>query len=143
MLDTNLLGTLLASRACLRAFKEAGAGSIVNIASLASYVAFPDMPAYGASKGALLDLTRSLATEWAQMGIRVNAVVPGVFITNTNREFLDGSPLGERIRARTPMRRFGSLSEVAGAVAFLLGPAAGFVTGTAIVVDGGFLASAV
>lgn len=142
-IDTNLLGSLLASRACLPAMQATGGGSIVNLASLASFVAFPELSAYGASKGALLDITRSLAVEWARLRVRVNAVVPGVFITDTNRSALEQTEIGARIRARTPMGRFGHLTEVGGAVAFLLGPAASFITGSAIVVDGGFLANGV
>jgi NAD(P)-dependent dehydrogenase (short-subunit alcohol dehydrogenase family) len=99
--------------------------------------------AYAASKAALVSLTKSLAIEWAQKNVRVNAIAPGVFRTELNRALLDGSDRGREFLMRTPMNRFGKIEELAGAAIFLASDAASFVTGEVIVVDGGFLASGV
>lgn len=143
VLDTNLTGTLHACQAFFPALSRHGRGRIVNIASLASFVAFHEVAAYGASKAAVLALTRSLGTEWAPHGVNVNAVVPGVFRTDLNAALLDGTPRGRELLMRTPMRRFGRSEEVVGAAVFLASDAASFITGQGIVIDGGFLASGV
>jgi NAD(P)-dependent dehydrogenase (short-subunit alcohol dehydrogenase family) len=119
-----------------------GGGSIITIASLSSYVGLFEVAAYCASKSAVAGLTRALAVEWAPHGVRVNAIAPGVYRTDLNTALLD-SPRGQEFLMRTPMRRFGQLHELVGAVVFLGSAAASFVTGQLIVVDGGFLASGV
>lgn len=143
IMETNLNGTLRASRIFGRHMIEKGYGRIINIASLSSFVALFEVAAYSASKAAVASLTKSLAIEWASSGVCVNAIVPGVFRTELNASLLDGTERGREFLMRTPMRRFGKLDELAGAAVFLASDAASFVTGHLLSVDGGFLASGV
>jgi NAD(P)-dependent dehydrogenase (short-subunit alcohol dehydrogenase family) len=143
ILETNLTGTLRAAQVFGRHMVERGYGRIVNIASLSSFVALFEVAAYGASKAGVAALTRQLAIEWASRGVCVNAIAPGVFRTPLNQNLLDGTDRGREFQVRTPMKRFGKLEELGGAAVFLSSPAASFVTGEVLVVDGGFLASGV
>jgi NAD(P)-dependent dehydrogenase (short-subunit alcohol dehydrogenase family) len=142
IIDTNLTGTLHACQVFGAAMVERGAGRIITVASLSSFLGFNQVAAYTASKSGVAGLTRALAVEWAPHGVTVNAIAPGIFITDLNRQIV-GSERGQELLMRTPMRRFGELDELVGAAVFLASDAASFVTGQVIAVDGGFLASGV
>lgn len=143
IIDTNLTGTLRAAQVFGRHMLERESGSIINIASLSTFVALYEVAAYSASKAAVASLTKSLAIEWASRGVRVNAIAPGVFRTALNQKLLDETERGREFLLRTPMRRFGNVDELAGVAIFLASEAASFVNGEIIAVDGGFLASGV
>ncbi len=143
ILDTNLGGTLRACQVFGVHMLERGYGRIINIASLNSFVALSEVAAYAASKAGVVSLTRSLAVEWSKRGVTVNAIAPGVFHTEMNANLLDNTPRGHELLMRTPMARFGRNEELVGAAVYLASDAASFVTGTTLVVDGGFLASGV
>lgn len=143
ILDTNLTGTLRSCQIFGRTMVEQRYGRIVNIASLATLVAFRDVAAYGASKAAVGALTKSLAVEFAPYGVTVNAIAPGVFPTALNDELVSNTDRGRELLMRTPMNRFGKLDEIAGGAIYLASDAASFVTGEILVIDGGYLASGV
>lgn len=143
IMETNLTGTLRACQVFGRHMLENGYGRIINIASLSTFVALYEVAAYAASKAAVASLTKSLAIEWSARGVNVNAIAPGVFKTDLNRQLLESTDRGREFQLRTPMRRFGQVEELAGAAVFLASEAASFVAGEVLVVDGGFLASGV
>jgi NAD(P)-dependent dehydrogenase (short-subunit alcohol dehydrogenase family) len=143
IIDTNLTGTLRACQVFGKHMLERESGSIINIASLSTFVALYEVAAYSASKAAVGSLTKSLAIEWSSRGVRVNAIAPGVFRTALNTKLLDETERGREFLVRTPMKRFGNVEELAGAAIFLASDAASFVSGEIIAVDGGFLASGV
>jgi NAD(P)-dependent dehydrogenase (short-subunit alcohol dehydrogenase family) len=142
IMNVNLNGTLRSCQIFGETMLKQQTGRVINIASLSTFVAFHEVAAYGASKAAVGALTRSLAVEWAPHGVCVNAIAPGIFPTDLNRELLD-SPRGHELIMRTPMARFGTVDEVVGAAIFLSSDESAFTTGQIIAVDGGFLASGV
>src|SRR5947208_6299227 len=145
----NLVGNFIVAQAIGRVMKDQPAdekglrGSIVNIASLNSFISLTEVLAYAASKSGVMGLTRGLANEWAPLGIRVNGIAPGVFPTDLNRPLIEGTPRGAWLKQHTPLNRFGSADELVGAAIYLLSPGASYTTGETIIVDGGFLAKGV
>ncbi|RKN37792.1 SDR family oxidoreductase [Streptomyces hoynatensis] len=139
VLAVNLTGTMRACAAARRPL-AAARGCVVNIASMLSFFGGPRVPAYSASKGGIVQLTKALAVAWAADGVRVNAVAPGWIRTALTAGLRQEPGADRRIIERTPMGRWGEPAEVAGAVAFLAGPDAGFITGAVLPVDGGYLA---
>ena len=142
ILETNLTGMLRTYQTFAPGMIAQRRGRLIGIGSLASFVGLMEVAAYTASKAGVAGLTRALAVEWAAHGVTVNAIAPGVFETDLNREILKG-PRGQEFLMRTPMRRFGRTDELVGAAVYLASDAASFVTGQLLVVDGGLLASAV
>jgi len=139
VLDTNLTGALFCSQAAHPAMKEAGGGKIINIGSMFSIFGSGYAAAYAASKGALVQLTKSWAAAWAKHNIQANAILPGWIDTELTRAARRHVPeLHDRVLARTPAGRWGVPEDLAGIAVFLAAPASDFVTGAAIPVDGGF-----
>jgi NAD(P)-dependent dehydrogenase (short-subunit alcohol dehydrogenase family) len=139
VLDVNLTGTFRLCCAC-RPLLAASGGAIVNVASMNAFVALPWIPAYCASKGGVVMLTKSLALAWAREGIRVNAVAPGYVETAINAEGRQDRAHYDRIASRIALGRWAQPDDIAGSALFLSSPAARYVTGTVLAVDGGFLA---
>jgi NAD(P)-dependent dehydrogenase (short-subunit alcohol dehydrogenase family) len=137
---TNLRSVFFACTEAGRHMLARGQGAIINIGSLASYRGWRGSALYGISKAGVVNLTETLATEWAGRGVRVNAIAPGFVLTDMNRDKMSAERK-ERAVARTPMGRFGETRDMAGAAVYLASDAASFVTGETIRVDGGFLAA--
>jgi 2-deoxy-D-gluconate 3-dehydrogenase len=139
VLDTNLTSAFLCSKAAYPAFKRAGGGKIINIGSMMSIFGASFAPVYSASKGGIVQLTKSSAVAWARDNIQVNAVLPGWIDTDLTRNARrEVAGLNENILRRTPAGRWGGIDDMAGVAVFLASPASDFVTGAVIPVDGGY-----
>jgi NAD(P)-dependent dehydrogenase (short-subunit alcohol dehydrogenase family) len=142
VLDTNLKGVFLMAQACARAMRQRGTGgSIINITSILGVRQAPATVSYAAAKAGVIQLTRTLALEWARYGIRVNALAPGYFDNEINAEFFE-SEAGKAMLERIPQHRLGRLDELDGPLLLLASDMSSFMTGTVIEVDGGHLVSA-
>lgn len=141
--NIHVTGALRVAQAAGHLFREQHAGCIINIASISSYVSLTEVTAYASAKSAMMGLTASLANEWAKYGIRTNGIAPGFIPTDINRKMIEGTDRGRRILEHTPMARFGTADEIAGAAVYLASPAGKFVNGITIPVDGGYLASGI
>ncbi len=142
VLDTNLTGAFMCAQAAHPAMKQGGGGKIINIGSMFAIFGAAYAVPYAASKGGLVQLTKSLAAAWAADNIQVNAVLPGWIDTELTRDARrEVAGLHERVLARTPAGRWGIPADLAGVAVFLASSASDFVTGAAIPVDGGFSAS--
>ena len=145
----NLTGSFIVAQAAGRVMKDqqpdakGQRGAIVFIASLNSFISLTEVLAYASSKSGVMGLTRGLANEWAQHGIRVNGIAPGVFPTDLNRPLIEGTPRGAWLKQHTPLGRFGDAEELVGAAIYLISPSASYTSGETIIVDGGFLSRGV
>jgi 2-deoxy-D-gluconate 3-dehydrogenase len=139
IIDTNLTSTFACCQAVYPHMRDQGGGAILTIGSMTSLLGFSVAPAYAASKGGIVQLTRSLATAWAAEGVRVNCILPGWIDTDMTIGARANLPqLHDDVLARTPARRWGRPDDLAGAAVFLCSAASEFVTGVALPVDGGF-----
>jgi len=142
LIQLNLSSAVYVCHAAAGHLLDRGRGSVINVASVAGVAASPTMSPYGAAKAGLISLTQSLAVEWAPGGVRVNALCPGWTATALNRTLWDDPVLGPATIATTPMGRWASAEEMAGPAVFLASDASSYMTGQALVVDGGQTASA-
>ena len=141
VLEINLTGTFLFCREAGEVMLAAGRGSIINIASIAGLVGYNGNPAYLASKGGVVQLTRALAIEWATRGVRVNAIAPGVIDTQMIAGAIERDPdFYDAFKKKHPVNRFGQAEELVGPALFLASQAASYVTGHILAVDGGYVA---
>ena len=139
LMATNLKSVFFACTEVGKRMLERGSGSIINIGSLASFRGWGQSAVYSITKWGVISLTETFAREWARRGVRVNAIAPGFFMTDLNQSKMSAERKSQALE-RTPMARFGELGELVGAAIYLASPAASFVTGTTIRVDGGYLA---
>jgi len=139
ILDTNLKGAFFCAREAARGMTRGGA--MVNLCSLTSGVGIPTAVPYGASKTGLLGMTRALAAEWAARDIRVNAIAPGYFRTQLTEVFYQDPAWQETMLGKIPLGRFGRLEDLIGATVFLCSPAASYITGQMLYIDGGTMAA--
>ena len=141
VVDTNLKGAFFCARAFARLPHRGGPRSIVNLCSLTSAVGIPTAVPYSSSKTGLVGLTRALSAEWATLGIRVNGIGPGYFRTAMTESFYADPAWTDAMRRKIPLGRFGKLDDFAECLVFLCSPAASYITGQVIYVDGGTLAA--
>lgn len=137
---TNTEAVFVVARASAQTMAKTGGGTIINIASITGLRPGPAAAAYGASKAAIIHLTEHLAMEWARYGIRVNALAPGYFVTDLNRDFLQ-SDYADKMLKRIPQRRYGEFSDLDGPLLLLASDSSTYMTGATIAVDGGHLVS--
>ncbi|MEJ8572960.1 SDR family oxidoreductase [Microbaculum marinum] len=142
IVDTNLKSVFFACTQFGRRMCERGGGSIINISSLAAHTGWANAAAYCASKFGVAGITQSFAAEWGEKGVRVNAIAPGFFLTDLNRERMPEERKAEA-RRRCAMKRMGELPELVGAAVYLASDAARFVSGATLRVDGGYLSSGI
>ncbi|MBU2959303.1 glucose 1-dehydrogenase [Citreicella sp. C3M06] len=140
IVDTNLKGAFFVAQAVAAKMAEAQRGSIINLASLTSYVGVPGAVPYSASKSGVLGMTRAMAAEWAPKGIRVNAIAPGYFETDLTSVFYEDKDWVAKMIANIPAGRMGDLPDLTAAVRFLASSGANYIFGHCIVIDGGYLA---
>ena len=141
VIDINLTGVFLCCRIFGARMLAQGSGSIINVSSVAGHVGIAKTAAYCAAKGGVELMTRSLALDWAGKGVRVNTIAPGYFETDLTAGVREHPVLADRVRAKTPIGRFGTPGELVGAAVFLASPASSYVTGQSVIVDGGWTAA--
>ncbi|NLG36843.1 MAG: 3-oxoacyl-ACP reductase FabG [Clostridiales bacterium] len=139
VLETNLTSVFALCQMAGRIMLEQGHGKIINIASMGSFFGGLNIPAYAASKGGVVQLTKTLSNEWAGRGVQVNAIAPGYMATDMNTALIDDAARNAQIMARIPAGRWGLPEDMAGAAVFLASSASDYVTGAVIPVDGGYL----
>jgi NAD(P)-dependent dehydrogenase (short-subunit alcohol dehydrogenase family) len=140
IIDTNLVGAFLVAQSVGRHLVAQRSGTVIHVASMLGMVGLADRPGYTASKGGLIQLTRTMALEWAAVGVRVNALCPGPFATEINTQVLSDPEANRFFIDRIPLGRWGRPDELAGAIVFLASDASSFMTGATLVVDGGWSA---
>ncbi len=138
VMHSNLRGAFIMHRAAFELLKKAEYGRVINITSIFSSVTYPDRATYAASKGGLLMFSKTLALEWAKHGITVNTISPGPFLTEINTKVLEDKENYQKFCARIPLARFGEPEEIISAALFLASPKSSYVTGSDIIVDGGW-----
>ncbi len=141
LLKTNITSAYLVGKAVAKAMIPRRVGKIINIASIQSELARPGIAPYTATKGAIRNLTKGMATDWAKYGLQVNAIAPGYFKTPLNQALVDDPKFSAWLEARTPAGRWGNVEELVGAAVFLSGAGSSFVMGQTIYVDGGMTAA--
>lgn len=141
LLQTNVASVFHVGQACARHMIKRKAGKIINIASVQTALARPGIAPYTATKGAVANLTKGMATDWAQYGLQVNAIAPGYFDTPLNAALVSDAEFSTWLEKRTPAGRWGQVEELVGAAVFLASPASSFVNGHTLYVDGGITAS--
>jgi len=138
--SVNLRGLFFMAQAAAKEMIKSGGGKIINIGSLGSYIGLPESSVYCATKGGVIQLTKTMALELAPHNIQVNTVAPGYFISPMTQPFFDDPEHRNWIEGRIPLSRWGTVADLAGTMLFLSSPASDYVTGSTIIVDGGWLA---